>query len=130
MIEALDLTHTEIFALGGICFIAGLVRGFSGFALSALVMASAVIFLAPIELIPILWFLEMAASLLMARGGWKDADRESALTLVGGNMLGWPIGLWMTTSVSGSSPSARTLFTSKLFPTTDTPSAINWDKLR
>ena len=100
MIDWLSLTQSELIALILICFLAGVVRGFSGFALSALVMASAVLFLAPVELIPILWFLEMSASLLMARGGWKDADRKAALTLVLGNMVGWPVGLSLTTNIS------------------------------
>ena len=85
--------------LVAILFTAGLVRGFSGFALSALVMASAASFIAPILLIPILWFQEMAASLLMARGGWRDADRRRAALLVIGNWVGWPLGLWMTVSL-------------------------------
>lgn len=96
----LDLSQSEWIALVLICFGAGLVRGFAGFALSALVMAVAVTFLAPIELIPILWFLEMAASVLMARGGWRDADRKSVITLVLGNWAGWPVGLWLTMSIS------------------------------
>ena len=85
--------------LAVILFVAGLVRGFSGFALSALVMASAASFIAPILLIPILWFQEMGASLLMARGGWRDADRARTALLVIGNWIGWPIGLWLTVTL-------------------------------
>ncbi|SLN55293.1 sulfite exporter TauE/SafE family protein [Pseudooctadecabacter jejudonensis] len=92
-------TAGEFLALLAITFVAGLVRGFSGFALSALVMASAATFIAPIVLIPILWFLEMSASLLMARAGIRDADRRIALLLVIGSTIGWPLGLMLTMSL-------------------------------
>ena len=92
MSALLDLTEIEIAALVLITFTAGLVRGFSGFALSAMVMASAVLILPPVELIPICWWLEMSASLLMARGGWRDADRGVVKGLVIGSALGLPLG--------------------------------------
>ncbi|MGJ8621337.1 MAG: sulfite exporter TauE/SafE family protein [Yoonia sp.] len=104
MIEALltstDLTGQEMAILTAIVIVAGIVRGFSGFALSAIVMASAVIILPPVELIPICWWLEMSASVLMARGGWKEADRKIVLGLVIGSTIGVPFGLMLTTSIS------------------------------
>ncbi len=90
------LTATEIVTLTILTFLAGMVRGFSGFALSAMVMATAVLILPPIELIPMLWWLEMSASLLMVRSGFKDADRPMTYALVIGNIIGWPIGLNLT----------------------------------
>ena len=99
MTEWLNLSQGEITALVVICFLAGVVRGFAGFALSALVMAVAVLFLAPIELIPILWFLELTASFLMVRQGFAQADRSVALGLLLGVVAGVPIGLSLTTSL-------------------------------
>ncbi|MGH1576616.1 sulfite exporter TauE/SafE family protein [Planktotalea sp.] len=95
----LALTPAEIMILTAICFAAGVVRGFSGFALSALVMASAALILPPIQLIPICWWLELSASVLMARGGWQEADRRIVWGLVITSALGTPIGLWLTTSI-------------------------------
>ena len=69
LLTAVDLTGREFLILTVIVIVAGIVRGFSGFALSAVVMASAVIILPPVQLIPICWWLEMTASVLMARGG-------------------------------------------------------------
>ncbi len=104
MIEAalatLDLTGQEFLILTTIVIVAGIVRGFSGFALSAVVMASAVIILPPVQLIPICWWLEMTASVLMARGGWQEADRGIVMGLVIGSTIGVPFGLLLTTSVS------------------------------
>ena len=99
MTDLLGLTQTEILWLTAITFLAGMVRGFSGFALSAMVMATAVVFLPPVELIPMLWWLELSASLMMLKGGWADADRGIVTGLVIGNALGWPIGLWLTTTL-------------------------------
>ncbi|MCH2067773.1 sulfite exporter TauE/SafE family protein [Shimia sp.] len=99
MIDALALPTDHFVWLILICFVAGMVRGFSGFALSAVVMAIAVMFLAPITLIPILWFQEMTASLLMVRGGMKDANRRVVTGLVLGSAFGLPIGLSLTQSL-------------------------------
>lgn len=97
--EWLALTSTEIAILAVICFAAGVVRGFSGFALSALVMASAALILPPVQLIPICWWLEIAASLLMARGGWQEADRSIVWGLVIMSAIGTPLGLMLTTNI-------------------------------
>ncbi|PUB10702.1 sulfite exporter TauE/SafE family protein [Yoonia sediminilitoris] len=96
----INLTAPEFAALALIVTIAGVVRGFSGFALSALVMASGVLILPPIELIPICWCLEMAASVLMARGGWQEADRRIVMGLVIGSTLGVPFGVLAVQALS------------------------------
>jgi uncharacterized membrane protein YfcA len=95
----LALSGPAFLGLAAIVLLAGLVRGFSGFALSAIVMALGVMFLPPVELIPMLWIQEMAASLLMVRGGLKEADKMRASLLVVGSWCGWPIGLYFTTSL-------------------------------
>lgn len=93
------LTVPQFWLLLAITTLAGIVRGFSGFALSAVVMASAVMFLPPVELIPICFWLELSASVLMARGGWQEADRRTVLGLVIGSIIGTPIGLALTTNI-------------------------------
>ncbi|MEM6277534.1 MAG: sulfite exporter TauE/SafE family protein [Pseudomonadota bacterium] len=98
--DLLDLTAAETLIVALIAFCAGIVRGFTGFALSALVMVSAVLILPPVELIPMLWWLEFTASLLMVRAGWAEADRRVALGLVVTSALGLPIGLWLTLNMS------------------------------
>jgi uncharacterized membrane protein YfcA len=100
MSEILALPNEHIALLAVICFVAGMVRGFSGFALSALVMASATLILPPVALIPICWWLEMSASLLMVRGGFKDANKPVVLTLASSSAIALPLGLWATMSVS------------------------------
>jgi len=97
--SATGLEPASLVTLGAICFAAGLVRGFSGFALSAIVIASAARILPPIELIPMMWWLEMTASLLMVRGGWRDADRRVVFGLVIGSAVGTPLGMALTTTI-------------------------------
>ncbi len=80
-------------------FIAGMVRGFAGFALSALVMASVAIIIPPVQLIAICWFLELSASLLMVRGGFKEGNKKVVLGLVVGAAVGSPIGLYLTNTL-------------------------------
>lgn len=99
IMDTLALTTPDLTLLVTIAFAAGLVRGFSGFALSALVMASAVLILPPAQLIPVCWVLEMVASLLMVRGGVADADKRIALGLAVTSALGVPLGLYLTTTL-------------------------------
>lgn len=80
-------------------FGAGLVRGFSGFALSALLMASIALMIPPVELIAVCWLLEFAASVMMVRGGIANADRTIVTGLVAGSLIGAPIGLALTNTV-------------------------------
>ena len=95
----LHLTPIEIAALTAICFLAGVVRGFSGFAMSALIMSSAVLILPPIQLIPVCTIMETAASLLMVKGGAANGNRRMVGLLTAGVVFGTPLGLWLTTSV-------------------------------
>ncbi|MDK3074056.1 sulfite exporter TauE/SafE family protein [Sedimentitalea sp. JM2-8] len=81
------------------CFLAGAVRGFAGFGLSALAMAMLAAFIPPIQLIPAFWFLEMSASLILMKGGWADADRPAALILILSAGIGLPIGLSVSLSL-------------------------------
>lgn len=99
MFDFLALTPAEYAFLVAVTFVAGMVRGFAGFALSALVMSISVLILPPVALIPVCWTLEATASAIMVRGGWADADRRIAFGLVFGCALGTPIGLALTTSL-------------------------------
>ncbi|MCF2871076.1 sulfite exporter TauE/SafE family protein [Octadecabacter sp. G9-8] len=94
-----DLTQNEFLVVGALAMLAGVVRGFSGFALSAMVMATAIVILPPVELIPMLWWLEMSASILMLKNGWAEADRPMTYGLVIAALIGWPLGLWLTVSI-------------------------------
>lgn len=99
ILAALSVTPSQAIAMTAICLAAGLVRGFTGFALSAFALALAVLILPPVELIPVLWWLELAASLVMLRSGWDGADMRTAITLAIGSALGMFVGLGLTTTL-------------------------------
>ena len=79
-----------------VAFLAGVVRGFTGFALSAVIIAALALAIPPIELLPVCLILELAASLMLLRGSFGAADRGVVLGLQGGSVLGLPIGLALT----------------------------------
>ena len=97
---ALALTPSQGVALAGVFVLAGLVRGFTGFALSAFGLALAVLILPPVELIPVMWWLELGASLMMLRGGWDGADLKAAALLTLGSAVGVFAGLGLTTTLN------------------------------
>ena len=89
--------YSQLLFIVGVVFIAGIVRGFSGFALSALIMASLATILPPFEILPMNFILEAAAGLMMVRGGIRDADMRIVIGLVATSAIGMPIGLTLTT---------------------------------
>ena len=100
MFELIALSGWEFSFLGGVMFVAGLVRGFTGFALSALAMVIAGPAFGPVFLIPVLFWQESAASMAMLRAGWKDADKLMAVLMAVGSSLAVPFGIWLTLSIS------------------------------
>ena len=97
MFGTLALNNSDLFILILICFFAGLIRGFSGFGLSAFVMSLALTIIPPIELIPVCWWMEFVASVFMIRNGWKDSDKKISIILWLGAVFGLPIGIALTT---------------------------------
>ncbi len=96
----LGLFALDVGLFTGVIFLAGLVRGFAGFALSAVVMAALVVILPPVELIPVCYVLEAAATITMFRGGIKDADMGVVVGLSIGSLIGVPVGLALTTTIA------------------------------
>ncbi|MEP5728898.1 MAG: sulfite exporter TauE/SafE family protein [Sulfitobacter sp.] len=97
--STLSVTPGQGWTLAAIFVAAGLIRGFTGFALSAFGLALAVLILPPIELIPVMWWLELSASLMMIRAGWDGADLRTAGILTMGSAIGVLIGLSLTTTI-------------------------------
>jgi uncharacterized membrane protein YfcA len=97
MFETLALNNSDLALLILICFFAGIIRGFSGFGLSAFVMSLAVTIVPPIELIPVCWWMEFVAGFVLIKNGWKDSDKKISVTLWLGAIFGLPIGISLTT---------------------------------
>ena len=96
---AVALSPAHFVTLALIAFLAGVIRGFTGFALSAFALSTAVLILPPVELIPMLFWLEAAASLFMLRAGLRDADKRAAMTLLAGAAVGTFIGIGLTVAL-------------------------------
>ena len=97
--ELTNLTPTQFGICVTVVFFAGMVRGFSGFALSALLMAGLAVMIPPVELLPICWLMEFVASLAMVRGGVREADFKIVSGLTIGGMIGSPIALYFTNTM-------------------------------
>lgn len=76
-------------------FLAGIVRGYTGFGFSALVMLSLALFLPPALIMPILVLLEIAASIHMLPGVWRQVDRRILGWLTLGTVVGVPPGVFL-----------------------------------
>ena len=85
-----------LFLMASVCFAAGLIRGFTGFGLSAVLVAIIAVFVAPIELLPIALLLEGAATLFLLNTTWRDADWQIVSMFIVGSVIGYPTGLALT----------------------------------
>ena len=97
-----NLSSTHLLIALVVVFGAGLVRGFSGFGLSALTMAGLAVIIPPVALIPTCYLFEGVASLTMLRGGIRNADFRIVFGLAIFSAIGFPIGLWATKVVDAS----------------------------
>lgn len=96
----LALSGTEVLVSLFVVLLAGMVRGFAGFGMSALMMAGLALIMPPITLIPVCFMMESVASFMMFRGGFRMADRKVVGGLVAGTVIGTPLGLMATMAIS------------------------------
>jgi uncharacterized membrane protein YfcA len=82
-----------------IVFLAAIVRGYSGFGFSLLAITALSLIYGPAEIIPSIFLLEIAASIHLLPGLWRDIHWRSLIPLVIGTGIGTPIGLTFLTSV-------------------------------
>jgi len=91
------LSAIELTVLMVATFVAAAVRGYTGFGLSAIVITSASILIPPARLVPILYILEIVASIHMLRSVWSDIDRTTLVFILAGCVLGMPVGQYLLT---------------------------------
>ena len=77
------------FAIG----VAAYIRGYSGFGFSALTVTSLALILAPSEVVPTAYMLEVAASIHMLPLVWRSIDWRILRWLVFGAVMGTPFGI-------------------------------------
>lgn len=80
-------------------FLAAIVRGYSGFGFSLLAITSLSLIMEPAEIVPSIFMLEIAASLHLLPGIWRDIHWRSLLPLIAGCFIGTPIGVALLASL-------------------------------
>lgn len=80
-------------------FVASVIRGFSGFGLSALVVSSISLVLPPAEIVPMTLLLEAVASLRMLPAVRHDLDWKIMGGLLAGAVPAVPAGAWLLASL-------------------------------
>ncbi|MGL4234905.1 sulfite exporter TauE/SafE family protein [Tabrizicola sp.] len=81
-------------------FVAGFVRGYSGFGFSAMVIAASSLVTNPLNFVFVVVLLEAVMSLQAAKGAGPDVDWRRVGWLMAGAAIGLPLGLLILTGVS------------------------------
>jgi uncharacterized protein len=90
MIHALALAYAV-----ACIFLAATVRGYSGFGFSMLAITSLSLLLPPVEIVPSIFLLEVAASLHLLPQVWREVHWRALLWLFIGACLGTPFGVYV-----------------------------------
>ena len=80
--------------------VAAIIRGYSGFGFSALTVSSLSLVLPPIEIIPLVFLLEIAASINMLPMVWKEVNWKILKWLILGNLVGTPFGIFLLVNIN------------------------------
>jgi uncharacterized membrane protein YfcA len=95
-----DLGPLALVWMAVACFVAGFVRGYSGFGFSALLIAASSLVTNPLNFVAIVVILETVMSVQAAKRAGPDVDWKRVWWLLGGAAIGLPLGLWILTGVS------------------------------
>jgi uncharacterized protein len=94
-LESIGLSFFEIATLNTVILIAAVIRGYTGFGFSAIVVASASLFLPTREIVPLVLLCEVAASLQMAFGIWKSVNWRLVGSILAASFIFIPLGQWV-----------------------------------
>jgi uncharacterized protein len=89
------MTWLPLFYACACIFVAAIVRGYSGFGFSLLAVSALSLVYTPIEIIPSIFMLELAASLHLLPSIWKDIHWASLWPLTIGCVIATPMGVWL-----------------------------------
>lgn len=89
------LSWPDMLWLACVFFGAGLVRGFSGFGLAALIMTGASLVMDPLPLVAMVVFADLVLTAQQAQGIRAHIDWRRVLWLFGGCLVGVPVGVWL-----------------------------------
>jgi len=88
-----------LLAYGMACvFGAAIVRGYSGFGFSLLAITALSLAMPPQEIVPAIFMMEIAASLHLLPGIWREIHWRSIALLLVGCVVATPLGVWILAS--------------------------------
>jgi uncharacterized membrane protein YfcA len=80
-------------------FIAGIIRGYSGFGFAMVAVTSISLVLPPVQAVPTVLILEVLASIRLVPQVWKDIDWYSLRWLLVGSVFATPFGVYLLTNI-------------------------------
>ncbi|MBT4890743.1 MAG: sulfite exporter TauE/SafE family protein [Rhodospirillales bacterium] len=92
-----------------VVFLAAIVRGYTGFGFSALLVTSLSLVMPPSEVVPIALMMEVIASAHMLPKVWRDVDRKLVGVLFFGAVIASPLGVHLLASIP-TTPMRATLY--------------------
>ncbi len=87
--QILSLAYAVVCVFG-----AAVVRGYSGFGFSLLAIVALSLLLPPTQIVPSIFIMEVAASLHLLPGVWRDIHWQALRWLTIGSLLGTPFGVY------------------------------------
>lgn len=100
---ALDLATAPVAVLAAIAivmFIAGFVRGYTGFGGPAIAIISLTYFFAPVTVVGKVLVADTIANVQLMRTTWHEANLRQNGVLIGATLLGTPFGVWVLTQLN------------------------------
>ena len=80
-------------------FVAGIIRGYSGFGFAMVAVTSISLVLPPAHVVPLVLILEVLASIRLVPLVWKDIDWYSLRWLLAGSLLATPFGAYLLANI-------------------------------
>jgi uncharacterized membrane protein YfcA len=80
-------------------FVAGIIRGYSGFGFAMVAVTSISLVLPPVQAVPTVLILEVLASIRLVPQVWKDIDWYSLRWLLVGSLFATPFGVYLLVNI-------------------------------
>jgi len=80
-------------------FVAGIIRGYSGFGFAMVAVTSISLVLPPVHVVPLVLILEVLASIRLVPQVWRDIDWYSLRWLLVGSLFSTPFGVYLLASI-------------------------------
>ena len=93
------LTTTALLCGAGSIFLAGILRGFTGFGFALAAVPLASLFLPPSKVVAAVLLMQAAIGARDCVREWPRADRDAVLRLSIGALIGTPLGIWALASL-------------------------------